>query len=130
MDRIVTDAQEMLASMKREYADVMAPLKQLEQEVLANGPKSAGNRTAYGQSEDGDLRNLKDRTQSEYFTTMINNLRLEMVNAIQASKLDDGMDVKDELSAQDLLIKQINLKIEHIQSEVRKIDRTVKTQLA
>ena len=115
--------------MKREYADVIGPLKQLEQQVLAKGTSGQAARISSADrpvgGNDGELRNLKDRTQTDYFNTMINNLRMELTHDIQASKLDDGMDVKDELNAQDLHIKQINRKLETIQSELRKIDRTV-----
>ena len=67
---------------------------------------------------------MKDRTQNEYFDTRINNLKMELVNEIRNN---DPLDIKDELNAQDLHIKQINMRMETIQSELRRIDRAVKT---
>lgn len=67
---------------------------------------------------------MKDRTQNEYFDTRINNLRMELMNEIRNN---EPLDIKDELNAQDLHIKQINMRMETIQSELRRIDRAVKT---
>jgi len=71
-----------------------------------------------------ELRSMKDRTQNEYFDTRINNLRMELMNEIRNN---EPLDIKDELNAQDLHIKQINMRMETIQSELRRIDRAVKT---
>jgi DNA repair exonuclease SbcCD ATPase subunit len=73
---------------------------------------------------------MKDRTQNDYFNTMLNTLRMELMNEIRTSKLEDSVDVKDELNAQDLHIKQISMKLESIQAELRKYDRALKAQNA
>jgi hypothetical protein len=49
---------------------------------------------------------------------------MELMNEI---KNNEPLDIKDELNAQDLHIKQINMRMETIQSELRRIDRAVKT---
>ena len=66
---------------------------------------------------------MKERTQNEYVDTLINTLRIELLNEIKAHRNEEGS-VFDELNAHDMLLKQLSMKIDGIQSDAKKISRT------
>ena len=62
---------------------------------------------------------MKERTQNEYVDTLINTLRIELLNEIKAHRNEEGS-VFDELNAHDMLLKQLSMKIDGIQSDAKK----------
>jgi len=57
-----------------------------------------------GSGADSTIRQMRDKTQNDYFETMIKTLRMELMKEI-AGHANDGSDVKEELNALDMLIK-------------------------
>jgi len=47
---------------------------------------------------------MKERTQNEYVDTLINTLRIELLNEIKAHRNEEGS-VFDELNAHDMMLK-------------------------
>ena len=66
---------------------------------------------------------MKERTQNEYVDTLINTLRIELLNEIKAHRNEEGS-VFDELNAHDMMLKQLNMKMEGLQSDAKKSART------
>ena len=73
---------------------------------------------------DRELKQMKDKTQTEYIDTLFNTLRIELMKEVKTSSFgNDEFDVKEEINSHDLSIKQINQRIDGILGELKKLDR-------
>jgi hypothetical protein len=73
---------------------------------------------------DKELKQMKDKTQTEYIETLFNTLRIELIKEVKTSSFgNDEFDVKEEINSHDLSIKQINQRIDGILGELKKLDR-------
>ena len=76
---------------------------------------------------DRELKQMKDKTQTEYIDTLFNTLRIELMKEVKTSSFgNDEFDVKEEINSHDLSIKQINQRIDEIFGELKKFDRVSK----
>jgi hypothetical protein len=73
---------------------------------------------------DRELKQMKDKTQTEYIDTLFNTLRIELMKEVKTSSFgNDEFDVKEEINSHDLSIKQVNQRIDGILVELKKLDR-------
>ena len=73
---------------------------------------------------DRELKQMKDKTQTEYIDTLFNTLRIELMKEVKTSSFgNDEFDVKEEINSHDLSIKQLNQRIDGILVELKKLDR-------
>ena len=73
---------------------------------------------------DREIKQMKDKTQTEYIDTLFNTLRIELMKEVKTSSFgNDEFDVKEEINSHDLSIKQINQRIDGILGELKKLDR-------
>ena len=73
---------------------------------------------------DRELKQMKDKTQTEYIDTLFNTLRIELMKEVKTSSFgNDEFDEKEEINSHDLSIKQINQRIDGILGELKKLDR-------
>jgi hypothetical protein len=73
---------------------------------------------------DRELKQMKDKTQTEYIDTLFNTLRIELMKEVKTSSFgNDEFDMKEEINSHDLSIKQVNQRIDGILVELKKLDR-------
>lgn len=74
-------------------------------------------------SNDGAIRQMRDKTQTEYFETMINTLRLELKKEISA--IQNKASSQNNLNSSDMLVNKLAQKLDTIEKDFKKLDRQV-----
>jgi hypothetical protein len=99
MARIAQEAADLMARLKKEAEAQVGPLRKIEAEITNRVLSQVGGGLTVGSGDDGAIRQMRDKTQSDLLETMIKTLRIELMREISGCTEDSSV-IKDEIAKQ------------------------------